>query len=46
MNQVVYSYFRDSKAKKSYENSLKIEKFVPKAFGYIEFYKYSFFFPH
>lgn len=43
MNQVVYSYFRDSKAKKSYENSLKIEKFVPKAIGYIEFYKYLFF---
>lgn len=37
-NQVVYSYFRDSKAKKSYEYSLKIKDFTPEAIGYIEFY--------
>jgi len=38
INQVVYSFFRDSKAKRSYEHSLIIEKFAPKAIGYIEFY--------
>jgi len=38
INQIAYSYFRDSKAKRSYEHSLIIEKFTPKAIGYIEFY--------
>ncbi|MBN2782162.1 MAG: hypothetical protein JXQ66_02860 [Campylobacterales bacterium] len=38
INQVVYSFFRDSKAKKSYEYSLKIGDFTPKPIGYIEFY--------
>ena len=40
-NRLVYSFFRDSKAKKSYENSLKIIKFVPEPIGYIEFYESS-----
>jgi len=39
LNKIVYSFFRDSKAKKSYENSLKIGEFTPKAIGYIEFKK-------
>ena len=38
INQIAYSYFRDSKAKRSYEHSLLIEQFTPKAIGYIEFY--------
>ena len=38
LNRFVYSYFKDSKAKKSYENSLKISDFVPAPLGYIEFY--------
>ena len=38
INQVAYSFFRDSKAKRSYLYSLKIEKFVPQPIGYIEFY--------
>ncbi|OCL87903.1 hypothetical protein AAX26_01000 [Aliarcobacter thereius] len=38
LNRVIYTFFRDSKAKKSYEYSLKIEKFTPKAVGFIEFY--------
>jgi serine/threonine protein kinase len=38
INKFVYSFFRDSKAKKSYDNSLKIIDFVPKPIGYIEFY--------
>ncbi len=40
INRVVYTFFRDSKAKKSYENSVKIAKFVPKPIGYIEFRKF------
>ncbi len=38
INQIVYAYFRDSKAKRSYEHSLLIAKFTPKAIAYIEFY--------
>jgi len=38
LNQIVYAYFRDSKAKKSYEYSLKIGEFTPEPIGYIEFY--------
>ncbi len=41
LNQVVYSIFRESKAKKSYFNSIKIENFVPKPIGYIEFKKFG-----
>lgn len=42
LNQIVYAYFRDSKAKKSYKNAVKLEKLginTPKAIGYIEFYR-------
>ena len=38
---VVYTFFRDSKAKKSYEYSLKIGNYTPHPIGYIEFYKNS-----
>ena len=38
LNQIVYSFFRDSKAKKSYEYSLKIGDFTPEPIGYVEFY--------
>ena len=37
-NRIIYTFFRDSKAKKSYEYSLKIKEFTPEAIGYIEFY--------
>jgi len=40
-NRVAYSFFRDSKAKRSYENSLKISAFVPQAIGYITFKKFG-----
>ena len=40
-NKIIYTFFRDSKAKKSYENSLRIEPFAPKAIGYIEFKKFG-----
>jgi len=42
VNQIVYAYFRDSKAKKSYKNAIRLEKLginTPKPIGYIEFYK-------
>jgi len=41
LNKVVYGFFRDSKAKKSYDNSIKIIDFVPKPIGYIEFKKFG-----
>ncbi|PLY14331.1 hypothetical protein [Sulfurimonas xiamenensis] len=41
INKIVYTFFRDSKAKKSYQNSLKIVDFVPKPIGYIEFYRFG-----
>ena len=39
LNRVVYSFFRVSKAKKSYEYSLKIGDFAPKPIAFIEFYE-------
>jgi len=41
INKIVYTFFRDSKAKKSYANRLKIINFVPKPIGYIEFTKFG-----
>ena len=41
INKIVYSFFKDSKAKKSYENSIKIIEFVPNPIGYIEFRKFG-----
>ena len=41
INKIAYTFFRDSKAKKSYENSIKIQKFVPKAIAYKEFKKFG-----
>jgi serine/threonine protein kinase len=37
LNQFIYSFFRHSKAKKSYFNSIKIINFVPAPVGYVEF---------
>jgi len=39
INKIAYSFFRASKAKKSYEYSLKIGDYTPSPIGYIEFYK-------
>ena len=41
INKFAYSFLRDSKAKKSYFNSLKIIEFVPKPIGYTEFTKFG-----
>ena len=38
INRIVYTFFRNSKAKKSYEYSLRIAEFVPSPIGFIEFY--------
>jgi serine/threonine protein kinase len=39
LNRFIYTFFRDSKAKRSYEYSLRIASFAPKPIGYIEFYE-------
>mgnify|MGYP000844062284 FL=1 len=39
INRIVYTFYRSSKAKKSYEYGLKIKDFTPKPIGYIEFFK-------
>ena len=39
INRIAYTFFKDSKAKKSYEFSLKINKFTPTAISYIEFFE-------
>ena len=41
MNKIAYSFFRDSKAKRSYDNSIKIVEFVPKPIGYAEYEKFG-----
>ena len=41
VNQIAYSFFRDSKAKRSYEYSLKIKEFTPTPIAYIEFYSFG-----
>jgi hypothetical protein len=38
LNRFIYTFFRDTKAKKSYEYSLRLGDFTPKPIGYIEFY--------
>ncbi len=42
INKIVYTLFRESKAEKSYTNSIKIIDFVPKPIGYVEFKKFGF----
>ena len=42
INQFAYAYLRDSKAKKSYQNALRLEELkitTPQPIGYIEFFK-------
>lgn len=46
LNQIVYAYFRDSKAKKSYQNGMKLISLginTPTPIGFIEFYKLGLF---
>ncbi|MEN4053936.1 MULTISPECIES: hypothetical protein [Sulfurimonas] len=39
INKIAYTFFKDSKAKKSYDYSLKLGDFTPTPIGYIEFFK-------
>lgn len=39
LNSILYSFFKKSKARKSYEYALRIKDFTTKAIGYIEFYE-------
>ena len=39
LRRIVYTYLRDSKAKKSYDNSIKLQEFTPTPIGYIEFFQ-------
>ena len=39
LKQLWYSFFRTSKAQRSYNYSLKIANFVPQAIGYVEIYE-------
>jgi len=41
IRRIFYTYFRDTKAKKSYDNSIKIGHFTPTPVGYIEFYTHG-----
>jgi len=44
LNQVVYAWLRDSKAKKSYDHALKLKALgitTPEPIGYIEFYEHG-----
>lgn len=37
LNKLIYTYFKKSKAEKSYENSIIIKEFVPEPIGFVEF---------
>ena len=39
LRRIIYTYFRDSKAKKSYDNSVKLQNFTPEPIAYIEFFQ-------
>jgi serine/threonine protein kinase len=41
LNKIIYTFFRKSKAEKSYINGLKVGDLTPKPIGYIEFKKYG-----
>jgi hypothetical protein len=41
INKLIYTFFRESKAKRSYAYSQKISSFVPEPLGYVEYYRYG-----
>ena len=41
LNKVVYTFFRESKAKRSYRYSREISAFVPEPLGYVEYYRFG-----
>ena len=40
-NKIIYTFFRQSKANRSFEYSIKISKFVPEPLGFVEFYHFG-----
>lgn len=42
LNKIIYSFLRQSKAKRSFLYSIKIAKFVPEPLGFVEFYRWGF----
>ena len=41
LRKFIYTYLRDSKAKKSYDNSIRLKHLTPTPIGYIEFFQNS-----
>jgi len=41
INKIAYTFFRDSKAKKSYKHSVKIVEFTPEPIGYVEYFRFG-----
>ena len=41
INKIAYTFFRDSKAKKSYKHSLRIAEFTAEPIGYVEFFQFG-----
>jgi len=41
INKIAYTFFRDSKAKKSYKHSVQINEFTPEPLGYVENFKFG-----
>ena len=41
IRRLFYTFFRDTKAKKSYDYSLRIGKFTPEPIAYIEYYQHN-----
>ncbi|MFA6760109.1 MAG: lipopolysaccharide kinase InaA family protein [Sulfuricurvum sp.] len=41
LNAFIYSFFKDSKAKKSYQNAIRIANFTPRAIGYVEYKSFA-----
>lgn len=41
INQIVYTFFRSSKAKKSYQHSIQLSYFTPEPIAYVEYMKFG-----
>ena len=41
INRIAYTFFRDSKAKRSYDNSCKLEAYTPRPIAYVEYKKFG-----
>ena len=41
INKIAYTFFRDSKAKKSYNHSMRMVEFTPEPIGYMEYFEFG-----